>query len=278
MEIISKALEEDNAFGDITTLSLVPKELSVSAKLIPKQDGVVCGLDIFAQTFHVLDRKVKFRMLKEDGERIRKGKTAGLLYGPARAILSGERTALNFIQYMSGIATLTNRYVSLVRGTKARIFDTRKTVPGLRALAKYAVVCGGGCNHRMNLGDMALIKDNHLKTTGDLTAAVRKIKMRSRSIKVEVECENLNQVSNALNARADIIMLDNMNIKKIREALKVIKEYTKKGNYKPETEISGRVNLATVREYAKTGVDRISVGALTHSAPAFDFNLEIVRT
>ena len=274
-KIIRRALDEDKAFNDVTTLAAILSNKKIKAELIAKQSGVICGLEVFEKTFQQLDKKAKVNKVVIDGAKVRKGQVVAIVAGQARAIITAERTALNFIQYMSGIASLTNMYVSKVKGTKAKILDTRKTTPGLRALAKYAVRCGGGYNHRMDLSEMVLIKDNHLGILVDLEDAVKRIKSKKQGIKVEVECENSEQVQNALWARADIIMLDNMNLAEIKKFLNLIRDFKGPGKYQPETEISGGVTLSTVRKFAKTGVDRISVGALTHSAPALDLSLEI---
>jgi nicotinate-nucleotide pyrophosphorylase (carboxylating) len=208
-----------------------------------------------------------------DGSRVKKGKVIARVAGYAKDILAGERTALNFIQHLSGIATLTAMYVRKVQGTKAKILDTRKTLPGLRALEKYAVKCGGGHNHRMNLEDMALVKDNHIGAVRDIGGAVKRIRKYRPSVKVEVECDTLEQVDEALEAGADIIMLDNMSPAEARRAVSKAKK--SRGKKAPEFEVSGGVTLETVAEYARTGCDRISVGALTHSAPALDISLDI---
>ncbi len=272
--LIQYALDEDNAHRDITSLSIIPSEKIVQARLVVKDEGIICGLKIFGEVFSLLDEKIKFKSAAKDGQKARKGKIAGILAGSARAILAGERTALNFIQHLSGIATLTSKFVQKVKGTKAKIYDTRKTLPGMRALAKYAVLCGGGCNHRFSLADMALIKDNHLTMVKDIQSAVKSVRDNNRGIKIEVECKNLNQVSLALQSKADLIMFDNMGINTIKKALKIVKDFSKFGSYHPQTEVSGGVTLNTVRSFAKTGVDRISVGALTHSAPSLDISLE----
>ncbi|MCX5781234.1 MAG: carboxylating nicotinate-nucleotide diphosphorylase, partial [Elusimicrobia bacterium] len=253
---------------------IIPSEKVVQARLVVKDEGIICGLKIFGEVFSLLDKKIKFKSVAKDGQKVRKGKIAGILVGSARAILAGERTALNFIQHLSGIATLTSRFVQKVKGTKAKIYDTRKTLPGMRALAKYAVLCGGGYNHRFSLSDMALIKDNHLILIKDIQSAVKSVRNKNRGIKVEIECKNLNQVSLALWAKADLIMFDNMDINTIKKALKMVRDFSKFGSYHPQTEVSGGVTLNTVRNFAKTGVDRISVGALTHSAPSLDISLE----
>jgi len=272
-KLIQNALAEDKAYNDITTKSVIPKGMKTNASLLAKQDGIICGLKIFAQVFSYLDPSIKVRFFIKDGAKVRKGKIVAKLSGSARALLSGERTALNFIQHMSGIATLTAKYAGQMKGTKAKILDTRKTAPGLREIEKYAVSCGGGFNHRLDLSEMALIKDNHLKMIKNLPETIKR--MKKKHIKVEIEAETISQAEDILNSKADIIMLDNMSITEIRKVSKIINEYKRKSNSKIKTEISGGVNLKNVREYAKTGVDRISVGALTHSAPALDLSLEI---
>jgi nicotinate-nucleotide pyrophosphorylase (carboxylating) len=276
LELIRLALDEDQAFNDVTTLSIVPADRDIDAQLIARSRGVICGLEIFKRVFTLLDRRCRMEEKVKDGGQVRPGQVIAELHGPARAILSGERTALNFIQHLSGIATLTHEFTLLVKDTSADIYDTRKTLPGLRELAKYAVRCGGGVNHRMNLSDMALIKDNHLHMVEDLKRIVNTIKSRKRGMKVEVECENLAQVELALEAAADMIMLDNMDVKTLRAALRNIDRHAQRtGTVRPEIEVSGGVNLKTVRKFAQLGVNRISVGALTHSAPALDLSLEM---
>ncbi len=270
-KLIREALAEDKAYNDVTTLAVIPENSKTKAFLIAKQPGIVCGLKIFADVFRALDPKIKIKFYAKDGLAVKKGKIAAALYGKTRAILSAERAALNFIQHLSGIATTTNLFVKEVKGTKAKIYDTRKTAPGLRNPEKFAVFCGGGFNHRFNLSDIALIKDNHLKVIRDLPRVLKDIKKKNPRIKVEVEAETINEVKKALDANADIIMLDNMNLSRIRKAVKLIKN----SGRSIKTEISGGVNLKTVRGFAKTGVDRISVGAITHSAPALDLSLEI---
>ncbi|MFC1501694.1 carboxylating nicotinate-nucleotide diphosphorylase [Elusimicrobiota bacterium] len=270
---IAQALTEDGAKNDITTQLLIPKSANTNAKLVAKENGVICGLSIFKSVFKTLDKGIKVKSFVSDGSRVTKGKILAEIRGNARSILSGERTALNFLQHLSGIATLTNKYVKKIYGTKADIYDTRKTIPGLRKLAKYAVRCGGGKNHRMGLSDMILIKDNHLNNIKDLKRLIAKIKAKQKGIEIELECENIKQVKMGLDAKVDILMLDNMSIKNIKKAVSTVK----RNKYsKAQIEISGCVNLKTLRKYAKTGVDRISVGALTHSAPSLDLSLKIL--
>lgn len=274
--LIRQALREDRAQADITSRVVVPAGRRATATLIAKNDGVICGGGMFAAVFSAVDPRCAVRLRARDGGRVRKGTVVAEVAGPARAILSAERTALNFIQHLSGIATLTAAFTRAVAGTPAEIYDTRKTIPGMRELAKYAVRCGGGRNHRMSLSDMALIKDNHLALIDDLTAVVAAIKRARRGIRVEVECENSAQVAQALAAHADIIMLDNMSIPALRRSITQITAYARqRGAAAPAIEISGGVTLKTVASFARLGVTRISVGALTHSAPALDLSLEI---
>lgn len=273
-KIIISALKEDRVGADITTTSLIDNAKIVRAKLIAKADGVICGLDLFGEVFKSIDKRCVVRAAVKDGQKISRGRAVLEIKGHARAILSGERTALNFIQHLSGIATLTSKFVGETRGTTAKIYDTRKTLPGLRELEKYAVRCGGGRNHRMHLADMAMLKDNHLKFVESIADAVKKIKQKSPGIKIEVECENLTQVREAVDSNADILMLDNMDTGTLKKAISLIKN-NGRSMKRPEIEISGCVNLGNVRKFAKLGVDRISVGALTHSAQAMDLSLEI---
>ncbi len=275
VQLIRAALAEDMARNDVTTLALVPSNAVAQARFVAKADGIVCGMDMCAATFKLLDRRCLVTARTRDGNRVRAGQIIAIVKGPARALLTGERTALNFLQHLSGISTITSRFVEKVKGTGARIYDTRKTIPGMRELAKYAVRCGGGMNHRRGLGDMVLIKDNHLVYVKDLSEAVRAVRSKHPSREVEVECETLPQVKAALDAGVDIIMLDNMTVSMLKRSLSLIKSAVSlKGKERPRTEISGGVSLVTVRTYAKLGVDRISIGALTHSAAALDISLE----
>lgn len=269
-QLIRTALEEDKASEDVTTLALVPASTRISARLVSKKTGIICGMALFSAVFEELDPRCRINAFAADGDAVAAGTLLAEVRGPARAILSGERTALNFIQHLSGIATLTGLYVNRVRGTDARILDTRKTIPGFRDLAKYAVRCGGGENHRRDLSSMALIKDNHLGIAS-IADAVRRVRRCSPGVPVEVECDTLAQVRLALAAGADIIMLDNMPMPRLKECIKLIRR--RKAH--PLIEISGGVTLSTVRAFARLGVERISVGALTHSAPALDLSLEI---
>ena len=237
-----------------------------------KQEGIICGMSLIREIYRGIDKRCKVKLLAKDGSRVRKNKIIAEITGPARGVLAGERTVINFLQHLSGVATLTNKYVKLAKGSPSKIFDTRKTIPGLRALEKYAVTCGGGTNHRKDLGEMALIKDNHLKLIEDPSAMVHKAKNTNKDLIIEVECETLGQVKRMLQSGADIIMLDNMTRSQLKKAIKLIRNAGKG----VQIEISGGVNLKTVRGLARLGADRISVGAITHSAPAMDISMEII--
>ncbi len=268
-EIVARALAEDVGPGDITTAATVDAGTPCRAEVVAKADGVVSGLGVAEATFHAVDPEISFEYAAHDGQRVGAGTVVARLSGDAGAVLTAERTALNFLQRMSGIATLTAQYVAAVEGTRARIIDTRKTAPGLRVLDKYAVRAGGGMNHRMGLFDGILIKDNHIQAAGGLGEAVERAREAAHHlVKVEVEAKDLSQVEAALSAGADVIMLDNMAAEEIRRAVELIGE-------RAETEVSGGVTLETVRELAECGVDYISVGALTHSAAALDLSLEM---
>jgi nicotinate-nucleotide pyrophosphorylase (carboxylating) len=270
--LVRAALEEDRAFEDVTTLATVPEDSRATAALVARAEGVVAGLPLAVMAFHLLDPSVKVRVLVWDGSRVARGEVALELEGPARALLSAERTALNFVQRLSGIATLTARYVNAVRGTRAEILDTRKTTPTFRSLEKYAVRCGGGVNHRMDLASAVLIKDNHLAAVGgDIAVAVqRSRKLAPPGCCVEVECDDAVQVAAAAAAGADIILLDNMTPEEMRECVQLVAS-------RALTEASGGITLESVRAVAEAGVDRISVGALTHSAPALDLALDFAE-
>lgn len=270
-KVISTALKEDIGSCDVTTDLLIPKKEKATASFIAKQDGIIAGLDAAKMVFKKLDEKIKWKSFVEDGAKVKVGTTIAEVRGSMRAILSGERTALNFLQRISGIATLTSVYVEKISGTNAKILDTRKTVPGLRLFDKYAVKCGGGTNHRIGLFDMVMIKDNHIKAAGSITKAVNKIrKSIPKKMKIEVETTNLREVEEALRLNVDVIMLDNMNLNEMKEAVRLI-------NKKCFVEASGGVNLETVRAIAETGVDFISVGALTHSVKALDISMKITN-
>ena len=271
--IVQRALDEDIAWGDVTTDNSVPADQRSRAVLLVKQDGVLCGVHVFAETLALVDPAVTVDIALPDGAGIVRGSVAALVEGPTRALLTAERTALNFVQRLSGIATMTAAFADRLRGLSTRLVDTRKTTPGLRVLEKYAVRVGGGHNHRFNLADAVLLKDNHLaalKSRGlDLADAIRTIKQRvPHTMKVEVEVTSVDQIDAALAGGADIILLDNMSNDAMRDAVRRI-------GGRALTECSGNVTLETIRERAETGVDLISSGALTHSAKALDISLEI---
>jgi nicotinate-nucleotide pyrophosphorylase (carboxylating) len=266
--IVRDALEEDGAFNDLTTIATVVSERRARATLVARETGVVCGIPLAVNAFRLLDPKVAIRIDVEDGMRVSPGSSVLFVNGNARALLSAERVALNFLQRLSGIASLTAQFVAAVEGTGAKILDTRKTTPGWRPLEKYAVRAGGGYNHRLDLSSAVLIKDNHLAAVdGDISMAVHRARELAPGVKVEVECDNLEQVEQALAAAADIIMLDNMGIDDMQRAVRLV-------NHRALVEASGGVSLTTARAIAETGVDWISVGALTHSAPAMDLGLD----
>ncbi len=276
-ELIAQALREDVPFSDITTEAIVPEKEVGSAVIVVKQEGVICGLPIAAKVFKALDRQSKAEMFASDGDWVNEGKVVAKVKGNLRALLIGERTALNFLQRLSGIATLTRKFVEKALPYGVRIADTRKTTPLLRGLEKYAVRCGGGFNHRFSLSDGVLIKDNHICVAGSITEAVRRVKARTHHLlRIEVEAHNLEQVQEALECNVDAILLDNFTVDEIRKAVQLVKEWCKKkGSQRPILEVSGGVTLQNVEEIAQTGVDIISVGALTHSASALDISMEI---
>jgi len=265
-DIIKESLEEDIGTGDITTNYLEIGNECTEAHIIAKEHGILAGSVIAEKVFLYLDNNLEIRKLKQDGEKIEKGDVILKIKGKKISILSGERTALNFLQRLSGIASITHKYIEQIKGGKTKILDTRKTTPLLRKLEKYAVRIGGGFNHRMGLYDFILIKENHIRSIGSIKQAVERIKQKNCNYKIEVETTNLNEVKQALSANVDRIMLDNMSISEIRQAVSVI-------NNQCEVEVSGNINLKNVKEVSQTGVDYISIGALTHSARAFDFTL-----
>lgn len=276
-DIIKQALKEDIGNGDITTNSIIPKSAFIRAEIIAKDSGIIAGLDAAKQVFQELNKNISFRKKVRDGELVKKGMVIAEIKGNARAILAAERVALNFLQRLSGIATLTARFVKLAGIKKGRtegvkILDTRKTTPLMRELEKYAVKAGGGKNHRFGLYDAILIKDNHIEAAGSITEAVKKANRAKKAIEVEVK--NLKEVREALNAGVGRLLLDNMGIKDIKKAVKLVKE---KGKRKIKLEVSGGVNLNTIKAIAGTGVDYVSIGALTHSAKALDLSLEVVN-
>jgi nicotinate-nucleotide pyrophosphorylase (carboxylating) len=270
--LVADALKEDDTKHDITTAATVLSDRRARCRLVSRQTGVIAGLALAHEAFEQLDKAVTVRVEHEDGSRVDARTPVLFLSGHARGLLSAERVALNFVQRLSGIATLTARYVDEIAGTGVHILDTRKTTPGWRRLEKYAVRCGGGLNHRMYLSSSILIKDNHLAAVdGDIALAVERARaVGPAGIKVEVECDRLDQVKTAIDAGADVIMLDNMGLKDLREAVALV-------DGRAVTEASGGVTLDTVRPIAETGVNWISVGALTHSAPALDLALDFDR-
>jgi nicotinate-nucleotide pyrophosphorylase (carboxylating) len=268
-ETVRGALQEDGAFNDITTIATIVSDRRSRATLVARENGVVCGIPLALEAFRLLDPKVAIRVEHEDGSRVRAGEPVLFVSGHARALLSAERVALNYSQRLSGIATLTRTFVDAVKGTRAKILDTRKTTPGWRSLEKYAVRAGGGTNYRMDLSTGVLIKDNHLVALdGDIAKAVtRSRELAGDGLQIEVECDRIDQVRAALDAGADIILLDNM-------PPSVMAECVQLGAGRAVFEASGGVNLSTVRAIAESGVDWISVGALTHSAPSMDLALD----
>lgn len=265
--VVLAALAEDIGAGDVTTEATVPADAVGSAELLVKEAGVVCGLSVAETAFRALDPELRFDALATDGGHLEAPAVVARLTGSERAILTAERVALNFLGRLSGIATLTRRYVDAVEGTGAAVLDTRKTTPGLRALEKDAVVAGGGRNHRFGLDDAVLIKDNHLRAAGSIAAAVTLVRAAT-DLPVEVECETLVQVGEALAAGVDAILLDNMTLEELQEAVALV-------DGRARLEASGGVTLETIRAIAETGVDEISVGALTHSARSLDVSLEL---
>lgn len=268
--IIITALKEDIGPGDITTNLLITKKQKAKAFFIAKEDGIIAGLNVAKMVFQKLDRTISWKSFIKEGEHVITGTRLAEVKGSLRALLTGERTALNILQRMSGIATAAYNFVNVVKDTNAKILDTRKTAPGFRLLDKYAVKLGGGTNHRIGLFDMVLIKDNHIKAAGNITSAINKIrKGLTKKIKIEVETRNLEEVREALKCKAEIIMLDNMTVAMMKEAVKII-------DGKAKVEASGNVNLQSLRAIAETGVDYISVGALTHSVKALDICMKIM--
>lgn len=269
--LIRAALREDlGREGDLTTKYFVPARKRFTGRIVSREDGVVCGTAIAAEVFRLCDRGCRARIKVKDGGRVRPGQTVMEVYG-RRGILTAERTALNFLQRLSGIATLTAQFAARVKGTRAAVFDTRKTTPGWRALEKYAVRCGGGVNHRMGLYDAVMLKDNHWTARGPLERALGALRRRHPKITIEIEADEFFQVERALALGADVVLLDNMKAPALRAAI----SWIRKTAPKTRIEISGGVNLKTIRALAKLGPDRISVGRITHSAPALDLGLDL---
>ena len=267
-ELILSALREDITSEDITTNSVMREYQLGEVELICKQDGVIAGLDVFKRTFELLDSKTEVTFTKKDGDTVKNGDKIGVVRGDIRVLLLGERTALNYLQRMSGIATYTRSIADLLKGSKTKLLDTRKTTPNMRVFEKYAVKVGGGYNHRYNLSDGILLKDNHIGAAGGVKEAVQMAKEYAPFVrKIEIEVENLDMLKEALDAGADIIMLDNMSVEDMKEAVKLV-------SGKAETECSGNVTKENVERLVDIGVDYISSGALTHSSPILDLSLK----
>ncbi|MBN2097759.1 MAG: carboxylating nicotinate-nucleotide diphosphorylase [Candidatus Omnitrophica bacterium] len=291
LPIIKRALREDIGSGDVTSQLVVPAGKKIKAVILAKEAGVVCGLDLARLVFKTVDKRIVFRAQTSDGKRVRRGKILARLEGEARSILKAERVALNFLGHLSGIATLTNQFVQRVKPYPVKILDTRKTAPGLRLLEKYAVRCGGGFNHRLGLWDQVLVKDNHLSIVRSSPACrsgrelgVRRKKIKEiieqirenkpKGVKIEVEVKSLKEFEEALETTPDIIMLDNFNLKNIKKALRIRDRLrTPNSQLRTQLEVSGGVNLSNLRRIAALGVERISIGALTHSSAALDIAL-----
>lgn len=270
-EYILHALKEDITSEDVSTNAVMPDKKQGTAQLICKADGIICGIEVFERTFTLLDETFRFDTDVKDGDRVEKGQLIGTLFGDIRALLSGERTALNYLQRMSGIATVTNEYAKELEGTKTTLLDTRKTTPNMRPFEKYAVTVGGGRNHRYNLSDGVLLKDNHIGAAGSVKKAIEMAKDYAPFVrKIEIETETVEQVKEALEAGADIIMLDNMDNDTMKKCVELIGD-------KAETECSGNVTKERLREIAAIGVDYVSSGALTHSAPVLDVSLKNLK-
>ena len=268
-EIIKTALSEDINYIDVTTDYLIDDSAVSTARYVAKDDGVLCGINIAMRVFELLDKNVKTQVLIHDGEKVKKGDIIARITGSTKALLKGERTALNLVQHLSGIATATNKCVELVKGTKASVADTRKTLPGLRDLQKYAVTVGGGKNHRYNLSDCAMLKDTHLDAYGSMTGAVNALREKmGHTVKIEVEVSDLEQLKEALSLGVEIIMLDNMSCEDMKKAVEITAGRAK-------LEASGNVTEKTITAIAQTGVDIISLGALTHSVKAFDISMKM---
>jgi len=267
-ETVRTALREDVADGDLTA-QLIPEEQQAHARVITREDATLCGAPWFDEVFRQLDSRVRVQWHTTDGSRIKANEVLCTIDGPARAILTGERTALNFLQALSGTATITRKYVDAVAGTGCRILDTRKTLPGLRLAQKYAVRCGGGTNHRIGLFDAILVKENHIAAAGSIAAAVRAARNAPRRVMIEVEVENLTQLREALDCGVDRVLLDNFSNDDLREAVRIAHSHPRRA----ELEASGNISLETLRAVAETGVDFISVGALTKHVKAVDLSM-----
>ena len=271
--LIKQALKEDIGKGDITTSCTVPEEAQGLALILNKQEGVLAGIDVCRQVFLSVDKDLQIEAPLPDGTWLEYGQVVLTIQGRTKSILTAERTALNFLQHLSGVATTASHFVKAVEGTRAKILDTRKTIPGLRYLEKYAVACGGGQNHRMGLYDMVLIKDNHIEAAGGPAAAIELVRHKNKKVKIEIEVQSLAQLEEAAALEPDVIMLDNMKPEMMAEACRMVFSLPARDKGKLKLEASGNVSLETVRQIAECGVDYVSVGAITHSAPALDFSL-----
>ncbi len=272
--VVREAIAEDLRYGpDITTAAVVPEGTVATAHIVARQAGILAGLAVAAAVVDAAGTTVDgITLLLSDGDRVEPGDVVARITAPLRELLTAERTLLNFLTHLSGIATATKAWVDAIAGTGCQVRDTRKTIPGLRALEKYAVRCGGGVNHRMGLGDAALIKDNHVAAAGGITAAFRAVREAAPDIAVEVECDTVPQVAEALTAGATLILLDNMSLTQTRAAVKLARQYPQ-----ARLEASGGLRMGSAREVAETGVDFLAVGALTHSSPALDLALDLVK-
>ncbi|SDI50004.1 nicotinate-nucleotide pyrophosphorylase [carboxylating] [Pseudobutyrivibrio sp. 49] len=267
-ELIRMALREDISSEDVSTNSVMPEAKPGEVELICKQDGIICGMDVYERVFKILDENTVVEKYVKDGDEVKKGQLMAKVKGDIRVLLSGERVALNYLQRMSGIATYTNEVASLLKGSKTVLLDTRKTTPNMRIFEKYAVKCGGGQNHRYNLSDGILLKDNHIGAAGSITKAIEMAKAYAPFVrKIEIETETLEQVKEAVEAGADIIMLDNMDVATMKEAVKII-------DGRAKTECSGNVTRENIANIIDSGVDYVSSGALTHSAPILDISMK----
>ncbi|MBQ8980222.1 MAG: carboxylating nicotinate-nucleotide diphosphorylase [Eubacterium sp.] len=270
-DYIINTLKEDITSEDVSTNAVMPENKNGKADLICKGDGIICGLDVFERTFKILDENAHFETEFKDGDKVKKGELIGVIYGDIKALLSGERTALNYLQRMSGIATMTREYMDELEGYSTVLLDTRKTTPNMRPFEKHAVKVGGGTNHRYNLSDGVLLKDNHIGAAGSITKAITMAKAYAPFVrKIEIETETLEQVQEAVDAGADIIMLDNMDNDTMRKAVEII-------GGRAQTECSGNVTKERLKEIAEVGVDFVSCGALTHSAPIMDVSLKNLK-
>ena len=268
-DLIKTALKEDINYIDVTTDYLLDPEAVTQAYFVSKDDGILCGIQVAMRVFTLLDPEVKFQLYKKDGDPVKKGDRILDMEGHTVALLKGERTALNLVQHMSGVATATHRCVGLVEGTTASIADPRKTLPGPRPTQKYAVTCGGGRNHRYNLSDAAMLKDNHIDAYGSITAAITALRKKAgHMLSIEVEVRNFEELQEALDAGANIIMLDNMDCSDMAQAVEMT-------GGRAKLEASGNITLENIRQVAETGVDIISLGALTHSVKCFDISMKI---